>query len=166
MLATPAWLRIPTPTTLIFATSWSARISRVTDLVLRLGERSMRARQVGLTDREGHVGQALGRHVLHDHVDIDVVLRQAAEDRGGDAGPVRYAAHRDLRLVTGIGDPGHDLLFHDLVLIHHERAGFLAAGASAKLDSTRTRTLSFIASSTLRVCNTFAPTEASSSISS
>ena len=37
---------------------------------------------------------------------------------------------------------------------------------SAKLDSTCTRTRSFIASSTLRVCSTFAPTEASSSISS
>ena len=81
---------------------------------------------------------------------------------GGDAGPVRHPAHRDLRLVARIGDAGHDLLFHDLVLIHHQRA----RASSLKLDSTWTRTRSFIASSTLRVCSTLAPTEASSSISS
>jgi hypothetical protein len=42
----------------------------------------------------------------------------------------------------------------------------MVPGPSAKLESTCTRTRSFIASSTERVCNTFAPTEASSSISS
>jgi len=41
-----------------------------------------------------------------------------------------------------------------------------ASSGAEKLDSTATRTRSFIASSTLRVCSTFAPTEASSSISS
>ena len=39
-------------------------------------------------------------------------------------------------------------------------------GLSSKEESTCTRTRCFIASSTERVCNTLAPTEASSSISS
>ncbi len=37
-------------------------------------------------------------------------------------GPVRHAAHGDLGLVPRIGDAGHDFLFHDLVLVHHQGA--------------------------------------------
>ena len=44
--------------------------------------------------------------------------------------------------------------------------GLGRAPGSTKLDKTCTRTPSFMARPTLRVCNTFAPTDASSSISS
>ena len=94
VLATPAWLRMPTPTTLILATFGIGQHFGEADLRLRLGQRRLRARQVGLADGEGHVGRAVGRDVLHDHVDIDVVLGQRAEHRRGDAraGPAPGAA--------------------------------------------------------------------------
>src|SRR3954471_23916984 len=66
------------------------------DLLARLGERRLRPWEVRLADGEGHVGQAVGRNVLHNHIDVDVVLRQGAEYRGGDPRPVGYPPQRDL----------------------------------------------------------------------
>src|ERR1051326_4005976 len=46
------------------------------DLVANFHQRGMGARQVGLADGEGHVGHAVRRAILHDHVDVDVFLGQ------------------------------------------------------------------------------------------
>ena len=99
----------------------------MTQLILDRGQSGARARQVGLAQREGHVGRAVGRDVLHDHVDIDVVVGEPAENRGRDPRPVRDAAQGDLGLIAGVRDAGDNFFFHDLVLIHHQRAGQVLA---------------------------------------
>ena len=80
-----------------------------------------------------------------------------------------------LRLVLGVGDAADDVLLHDLILAANDGAdlvpGFRPRGLQAprgatKLDSTRTRILCTMASSTERVCSTLEPSEAISSISS
>src|SRR5215472_5505986 len=80
--------------------------------------------EVGLADGKGEIGEAsiLG-DVLHDHVDVDRMLGEWAENGRGDAGPIRHPNQRDLRLVAAIGDTAHHLLFHDLVLVDHQRSG-------------------------------------------
>src|SRR5579883_1577089 len=67
-------------------------------------------------------GAPILRHVLHDHVDIDGVVGERAEDRRRDAGAVGDAQQRDLGLVAAVGDTADDLLFHDFVLINDQRA--------------------------------------------
>ncbi len=90
----------------------------VADRALGLLDGDAGALVVGGRHREGEVGGgAVGRDVLHDHVDVDVGVGQRAEDGGGDAGLVLHAADRNLRLVLGEGDAGDDLLFHDFCLV-------------------------------------------------
>ena len=96
------------------------------DLWLRRRQSCLRPRQIGRADGEGKVRHAVGRQVLHDHVDIDVVFRQRAKNRRRDARPVRNTPQGDLRFVAGIGDPRYNLFFHDLVLIHYQGAGIIA----------------------------------------
>ena len=90
--ATPGLLRIPAPTTEIFA------MSRVADVAL--GARPRRASrsstgsargELVLGQRERDVGVALGRGVLHDRVDVDPGVGERAEHASGDAGPVGHA---------------------------------------------------------------------------
>ena len=69
---------------------------------------------VGLREGEGDVGlRGLGgRHVLHDHVDVDARLRDGAEDLGGHPDAVRHADDGDLGLAAVVGDAGDDRSFH------------------------------------------------------
>ena len=91
----------------------------------RLLEHLAGALEIGRRHGEGDVGgQAVLRHVLHDHVDVDAGLGQRPEDRRRDARACPGTpADRDLGLVLGIGDAGDDLLFHDLLLVADEGAG-------------------------------------------
>ena len=78
---------------------------------------------VGGRHREGQVRRgAVGGHVLHDHVDIDIAVGERTENRGGDSRLVLHPTERDLRLVLGKGDPGDDLLFHDVSFVANKRA--------------------------------------------
>ena len=92
------------------------------------------ALEVRRRHREGEVGGgAVGRDVLHDHVDIDVGVGERPEDIGGDARLVLDVADRNLRLVLGEGDAGDDLLFHDLLLVANQGAG----RAAVRIDVLR-----------------------------
>ncbi len=96
----------------------------VADLALGLHQHVIGALIIGGRHGEREIGGgAVAGDVLHDHVDVDVGLRQRAEDRGRDAGLVLHAADGDLRLVLGEGDAGDDLLFHDLLLAADQRSG-------------------------------------------
>ena len=66
---------------------------------------------------ERDVGVAGGRDVLHDHVDVDVLVGERAEQPGGDAGPVGHAEDRDLRLRDVVGDARDDRRFHAWLLL-------------------------------------------------
>src|SRR5258708_4116226 len=81
------------------------------------------ARVIGRRYREGQIGGfAVFGDVLHDHVDVDIGVRERPEDRGGDARLVLDLAHGNLRLVLGKGDPGDDVVFHDFLLAADQRA--------------------------------------------
>ena len=100
--ATPAWLRMPSPTIETLAMSLVG---------LDAARRRARARpastsasalsEVGLRHGEGQVGRAVGAGVLDDHVDDDVGVGDGAEDarREARAGP-GTPQQRDLRLVA------------------------------------------------------------------
>src|ERR1041385_709683 len=95
----------------------------VTDPVFRAGDGIARADIFGSRHREGQVGgRAVLRDVLHDHVDIDVGVRQRTEDRRGNAGLVLDLADGNLRLVLGEGYSGDDVAFHDFLLAADQRA--------------------------------------------
>ena len=116
--ATPAWLRMPMPMTEILATSVAPSSRRITDRLFCLGEDIERALIVRRRHGEGEVGVlAVGRDVLHDHVDIDIAFGERAENGRRHAGLVLDLADRYLRLVPGEGDAGDGLLLHDLVLL-------------------------------------------------
>mmetsp|Transcript_23169 Transcript_23169/g.39620 ORF Transcript_23169/g.39620 Transcript_23169/m.39620 type:complete len:413 (-) Transcript_23169:1642-2880(-) len=70
----------------------------------------------------GHVGAALFGDVLNDHVDVHARIAEAAKDGGGDARAVGHADQRHLGFVTGKGDPGHYIAFHDVLLGTDQRA--------------------------------------------
>src|SRR4029079_11552249 len=81
------------------------------DRALGLVEGDARTLIVRGWNREGEVGgRAVYRDVLHDHIHVEVVSGERAEDRGRDAGLVLHPADRDLSLVLGEGDAGDDLL--------------------------------------------------------
>ena len=88
------------------------------------------------------------------------------EDLVGDARPVRHAQHRDLGLVAVERDAGNDRLFHVLVFLESDQRARRRRFGSSKVDSTRSCTLYLPANSTERICSTFDPRLASSSISS
>ena len=66
----------------------------------RLLEHRHGAVEIAARDGEGQVGVAVLGDVLHDHIDIDRVVGERAEDRRGDAGPVGDPLHGDLRFVA------------------------------------------------------------------
>src|SRR5262245_37653708 len=72
------------------------------ELVLHLIERGHRGRAVALRQRERDVGApgALGRHVLHDHVEVGLRGRDRLEEQGGLARLIRHADNGDLRLAA------------------------------------------------------------------
>ena len=70
------------------------------DLTGEILDERLHPREVRLGDGEGDVGARLGRiagrRVLDDHVDGDVLLGEAAEDLGDDAGLVVHACSSTL----------------------------------------------------------------------
>ena len=77
------------------------------------------------------------------------------------------AHHRDLGFVAVERDAGDDRLFHVLVFLERdERARAPSTSGSSNDDSTRSLTLYLPANSTERICSTFEPRLAISSISS
>src|SRR5918994_1953855 len=73
---------------------------------------------VGLGQGEGDVGETgLGRrHVLDDHVEVDLSQAHRLEDLGGHAGPVRNTDDGDLGLAAVVRHSGDDRLFHEVSL--------------------------------------------------
>ncbi len=83
-------------------------------------------RQLGCSDRKGHVGVlAVGREVLHNHVDIDIRFGQGTENAGRYARFIGHLHNRDLRLVLRIGDSADNLALHDLFLVTNYSADIL-----------------------------------------
>src|SRR5215471_4191958 len=94
------------------------------DRLLGLDQHRLGAVEIRRRYGEGEVGgRAVGRNDLYDHIYVDVGLGERAEDGGRNSRPVGDAADRYLRLVLGEGDAGHDMLFHDLLLVADEGAG-------------------------------------------
>src|SRR4051794_29766846 len=77
------------------------------DLLLDPVQGRHRGRAVGLGQGEGDVGTAgsLGRHVLHDHVDVDLGLGDRLEDAACCAGLVRHPDDGDLGFTAIVRDP-------------------------------------------------------------
>ncbi len=73
---------------------------------------------------------------LHDHVDVDVALRQLAEDLRRDPWMVRQPIEGDLGLVAAVGHARNDPLLHDLLLVADDGPCVPGAGLSG-LDKTR-----------------------------
>src|ERR1700688_110564 len=95
----------------------------IADLAFGRGDGVAGAGVVGSRHREGEVvGGAVLRDVLHDHVDVDIGVRQGTEDRGGDARLVLDLANGNLGFVLGKGDAGDDVAFHDFLLAADQRA--------------------------------------------
>ena len=81
-----------------------------------------RAGKLVLRDGERDVGATFGRHVLLDHVDVDVVVGQRAEQLGRDTRTVGHVEDRDLGLGDVVGDARDDRLFHVRLLVGDPRA--------------------------------------------
>ena len=73
--------------------------------------------------RERDVGVALGRHVLHDHVDVDAGVGERAEHRCRDTRAVGHLLDRDLGLGDVVRDTRDDRLLHCFVLLGDPRSG-------------------------------------------
>ena len=84
--ATPECERIPMPTTLSLAMPSRELERRRADRVHHGPQRRFRRREVRPVEGERDVRRAVGRHVLHDHVDDDPRFRQRVEHRGRRAG--------------------------------------------------------------------------------
>ena len=86
----------------------------VADVVALRVQGLHRRRRTALRAGEGDVGATggLGRHVLHDHVDVDLGLGERAEDLGGLARLVGHTHDGDLGVVHVGGDSGDDRLLH------------------------------------------------------
>ena len=85
--------------------------------------------------RKRHVGAAILGDVLDDHVHVHPGARQRAEDRGGNAWPVRDRKQRHFRLVAAEGDTGNHVLFHDVLLGTDERAGIVVIAPESRQDA-------------------------------
>ena len=103
------------------------------------------------------------RDVLDDHVDVKIGFGDRPQDLVGDARDIGRTKHRELGLVAIECDSGDDRLFHLLVFLNSESGAFAFV---LKLESTRSLTLYLPANSTERICRTFEPRLAISSISS
>ena len=163
LAATPAWVRMPTPTIEILAMPGS--VSSVTSgscCELERGERLGRTLQLGLGDREGHVGATLAAGVLDDHVDDDPARAEGGEHRGDGARHVGAVGQGDLGFVAIEGDTRDQHRFHVWGL-GHDLGSLLEMLARAYVHRAP---LYFMANSTERICRTLDPSEASSSISS
>src|SRR5699024_10840070 len=86
----------------------------VTNLVLHLLQCGDRFLTGVLGDREGDVGAGSGDRgdVLHDHVDVDLGVRECLEDRRGLSHLIGHTDDGDLGFAPVVGDPGDDRLFH------------------------------------------------------
>ena len=107
-VATPVWVRMPTPTT---------------ESLARVGfHRNVgNARACGPLDRtlgrplrhrEGEQRISVHRHVLDDHIDKYARLADRAEHQCGITGPVRHVKERDPRLRLIEIDSRDDQVFH------------------------------------------------------
>ena len=153
--ATPAWLRMPTPTIETLAISSSVSTPVGLD---RLGRPSSSrpcalARSALATVKVRSVLPSCG-DVLDDHVDDDVPSRRArrrsSPPRPGMSGTPRM---RDLRLVLVVGDPADHARLPSTASSSHTSV----PGSSLNDDFTHSGTLYFIANSTERICSTLAP---------
>ena len=88
-----------------------------------------RAGQIVAEDGEGEIGAPVGRLVLHDHVQGDVLGRHFGEDAQRGAGPVGNAQDRDAGLVFGHRRAA-DRHVRRLRLAHDHRARVVAEAAA------------------------------------
>src|SRR6266446_841595 len=96
----------------------------VADLRPCVGYRILGALEIGSRNRKSQISRsAVRRHVLNDHVHIDVGVGQRAENIGRDTRLVRNIADRYLRLVLGKRDSGDDVLFHEFLLVANQSPG-------------------------------------------
>ena len=95
-----------------------------TDRVFPLLQHGHSPVELGARHGEGEIGGAsiLGS-ALYDHVDVDRVVGERTKYGRRDARPVRHLLHGDLGFVAAVRDAAHNLLFHDLVFVDHQRSG-------------------------------------------
>ena len=120
--ATPGLVFIPAPTTETrpMASSKLAPPASISTTIL--STISMVRGELVARHGERDVGVTVGRHVLLDHVDVDVLVGERTEHLGRDAGAVGHAEDRDLRLRDVVGDARDDRRFHALLLVVHPGA--------------------------------------------
>ena len=86
--------------------------------------------EVGIGACEGEVGDAVGRHVLHDDIDRDPGFGQRFEDRGRHTRPVGHAHHGDLGHVGFVRHSAHAVaLFHRQLGDDHRTGALVEARA-------------------------------------
>jgi len=97
-------------------------------------QRLDRLRAIAHRQSEGDIGGAGGdrRYVLHDHVDVDVLVGDDVENGRGHARLVRNPHHRDLRLAAVVGDSADDGFFHGVAFLETDPAGDQCAGIVAE----------------------------------
>src|SRR5579871_1269970 len=103
------------------------------DRRLRLLQRLARALVIGGRHGEGDVGEAVRGNILHDHIDVDVLVGERSEKGSGDPRLVGEPPDRDLRIVLRERDAGDNLIFQNLLLIANERADRLVAPATLRI---------------------------------
>ena len=146
-VATPVWVRMPTPTTESLASAGSTETSGMPAFWTASTARSADS----LRHRERKQRVSVHRDVLDDHVDEHAGLADGAEDQRGVARPVRHVKERDpgLRLVEI--DSADDQVFHPqrprsargtlrrpLRLASTSGTSFMARGLSLPAISERT----------------------------
>ena len=62
------------------------------------------------------------RDILHDHVDVDVRLRHAAEQLRRDPGAIRDFSQRDLGLAHVVRDTANEDVLHIHVYLPNDRS--------------------------------------------
>ena len=120
--ATPGCVRMPAPTSEIFAISGSCASPRAPISRRERLEHLHGAPHLRLRERERDVRVPFRRDVLDDHVHVHAHVGERAEDAGGDPGPVGHGEDRHLRLRRVVRDPRDDRLLHQLLLTDDPRS--------------------------------------------
>ena len=74
-------------------------------------------------NRERNIRRPTTGDVLHNHIDVDVSIRNRGEQPGGDTGMIRHSANGDFGLVTIDADAANNDIFHAHSFFFHEGAG-------------------------------------------